>query len=302
MPKRAPRRGTFTLNLMPSWVKRRGWTKWAILIVAIAIAAEAVVILRIDVNWTRRIRELQDEKLQLEQKKQKIESIRSEAQRIREGVKAIDDRLTMLDGILKSGKLWVEACQKIARWIPPGVQITGLQFAGTTIMMEGFARDRKTWDSFWRILSRSTLFSNVNLLRLVLTEPFNIVLTSGAQAQGTLPGMTPGGMPGPPGMGGMPGMMPVEGQPTSPSSTGVSRWRDYMPLGAVEFAIQATLAIQIQLPQIAPAPAPPPGLGPAPGPPGAPPGSVETAPPGPPPPGPPPSPETAPPSPPQTGE
>ncbi len=302
MPRRAPRGGTLKINLMPSWVKRRGWTKWVILISAIFIGIEAVVILRTDMAWSRRIRELEEEKTRLEQKKQEIQSILDEANRIRNGVKAIDDRLTMLDGILKSGRIWVEACQKIAKWIPTGVQITSLQFAGTTVTMEGFARDRKTWDSFWRIFSRSALFSSVNLIRLRLTEPFNIVLTSGDPQQGTLPGMAPpGGMPpGAPGMGGMPGMMPMEGQPTPSSPSGVSRWADYMPLGAIEFAIRATLAIQIQLPSIAPAAAPP-GLAP-PGAAGMPPGAPpESAPPGSAgmPPGAPP--EGAPPSPPQSG-
>jgi Tfp pilus assembly protein PilN len=286
------RPGAPRLNLLPPWVRRRGWTKWAILVVAIALGIEVAVIMSIDVNWSRRITQLREEKTQLEQKKQEIQNILNEAQRIRDGVKAIDERLTMLDGILKTGKLWVDACQKLARWIPAGVQITSLQFAGTTVMLEGFARDRKTWEQFWDVISRSEFFTNVNLLRLSLNEPFGITLTSGAPAQGTLPGITPPtggpptGMPQMPGM--MPGMMPQPGQP-SPTAAPVSRWRDYMPIGAVEFAIQATLSVQIQIPSFAPQVAAPPGMAPggmppagmppAGGPPGAPPESAAGPPP-----------------------
>ncbi|MFA4014942.1 MAG: hypothetical protein RUDDFDWM_000008 [Candidatus Fervidibacterota bacterium] len=281
MPRRPPiRPGAPKLNLLPPWVKRRGWTKWAILIAVFALGIEVAVIMSIDVNWSKRITQLQEEKTQLEQKKQEIQNILNEAQRIRDGVKAIDDRLTMLDSILKTGKLWVDACRQLARWIPSGVQITSLQFAGTTITLEGFARDRKTWEQFWNVIARSEFLTNVNLLRLSLNEPFGITLTSGAPTQGTLPGiMPPTGEP----PTGMPGMMPQPGQP-SPTTTTGSRWRDYMPIGAVEFTIQATLSVQIQIPSLAPQPAAPPGMAPmgmppAGGPPGAPPETAAGGPP-----------------------
>lgn len=263
----APRAGSLKLDLLPPQVRRRGWIKWAAVISAIAIGIELAVILSIDVRWGRQIGQLKSQKSRLEREKVEVDKRLADAQAIRGAVKAIEDRLSRLEDILKTGERWVEGCQRLSKWIPSGVQITSLQIRSNSVRMQGFARDRETWKKFCDTITRSALFTNVRVTQLNIREPFNLSLSAGASAfggaggMGMMPGMAgemgmEGGMPGMagmPGMPGMPGMAPMEGtQETATSQGAVSRWIDYEPIGAVEFTIEATLAEAIKVPTVAP--------------------------------------------------